>query len=214
EIGERRTHCHPLREWLSLNLTACCAHPRASGIPLMRLVSLPLLVLVPTLSSAADPVDYRKDIKPVLQERCYACHGSLAQKAKLRVDSGAHLQKAIVVGKPAESELILRVSSTSDETRMPPEGHPLKPEQIAKLKAWIEQRAKVPADDAAEADPRDHWSFRTPVRPTVPKGDGNPIDHFIAAEWEKRGLKPVPAADKRVLLRRVYIDLIGLPPTA
>jgi len=165
--------------------------------------------------SAADPVDYRKDIKPVLQERCYACHGSLAQKAKLRVDSAANMLKAsaIVPGKPGESELILRVASGNDETRMPPEGHPLKPEQIAKLKAWVEQGAKVPADDAQEPDPRDHWSFRTPVRPAVPKGSANPIDAFVAAKWAEKGLTPVPPADKRVLLRRVYIDLIGLPPT-
>jgi mono/diheme cytochrome c family protein len=180
----------------------------------MRLSFL-LVLALPATATAADPVDYRKDIRPVLQERCYACHGSLAQKGKLRVDSGANMVKAgaVVPGKPGESELILRVAANNDETRMPPEGHPLKPEQIAKLKAWIEQGAKVPADDTAEADPRDHWSFRTPVRPAVPKGASNPIDAFIAAEWEKRGLTPVPTADKRVLLRRVYIDLIGLPPT-
>ncbi|MBA4188704.1 MAG: hypothetical protein C0467_11955 [Planctomycetaceae bacterium] len=181
----------------------------------MRLLPLWLAVLFPTTATAADTVDYRKDIKPVLQERCYACHGSLAQKAKLRVDSAANMLKggAIVPGKPGESELILRVASANDETRMPPEGHPLKPEQIAKLKAWVEQGAKVPADDTQEPDPRDHWSFRTPVRPPVPKGSANPIDAFVALEWARRGLTPAPPADKRVLLRRVYIDLIGLPPT-
>lgn len=181
----------------------------------MRLLILTFLFAIPAAATAADPVDYRKDIRPILQERCYACHGSLAQKAKLRVDSAANMLKAgaIVPGKPGDSELIIRVSSGNDETRMPPEGHPLKPEQIAKLKAWVEQGAKVPADDAQEPDPRDHWSFRTPVRQTVPKGSANPIDAFVASEWAKRGLTPVPPADKRVLLRRVYIDLIGLPPT-
>ncbi len=129
----------------------------------MRFLGAPFVfVVMPLAGFAADPVDYRKDIKPVLQERCYACHGALAQKKKLRVDSGANLLKAgvVVPGKPGDSELIARVSSANDETRMPPEGHPLKPEQIAKLKAWIEQGAKVPADDAQEPDPRDHWSFR------------------------------------------------------
>ncbi|MCE9567693.1 MAG: DUF1549 domain-containing protein [Planctomycetes bacterium] len=181
----------------------------------MRLPFILVTFLLPTMATAADPVDYRKDIRPVLQERCYACHGSLAQKAKLRVDSAANLLKAgaIVPGKPGDSELIIRVSSGNDETRMPPEGHPLKPEQIAKLKAWVEQGAKVPADDAQEPDPRDHWSFRTPIRPALPK-NANSIDAFIAAKWTEKGLTPVPPADKRVLLRRVYIDLIGLPPTA
>ena len=80
---------------------------------------------------------------------------------------------------------------------MPPEGHPLKPEQIAKLKAWIEQGAKVPADDAQEPDPRDHWAFRTPARPPLPKHRNtkhrtpNPIDAFIAAKWAEKGLTPV-----------------------
>ncbi|HUR54199.1 MAG TPA: PSD1 and planctomycete cytochrome C domain-containing protein, partial [Gemmataceae bacterium] len=159
-------------------------------------------------------VDYRKDIRPILQERCYACHGALKQKAKLRLDSGAGMLKGEVVvpGKASESELITRVSAKEEDGRMPPEGHPLKPEQISLLKSWIEQGAKVPADDAPEPDPRDHWSFRPAQRPKVP-GPGNPIDAFVSAEWAKRGLKPVAPADKRILLRRVYLDLIGLPPT-
>jgi mono/diheme cytochrome c family protein len=183
----------------------------------MRLFCLSLVLALPAATraiAAADPVDYKKEIKPVLQERCYACHGALAQKSKLRVDSGANMLKrgVIVPGKPEESELIARVSSEDDETRMPPEGHALKPEQIAKLKAWIEQGATVPADDAQEPDPRDHWSFRTPTRPQVPQ-TANPIDHFIAAKWAEKGLTPVQPADKRVLLRRVTLDLTGLPPT-
>ena len=114
----------------------------------MRFLCLPLLLLLPLSAHAADPVDYRKDVKPVLQERCYACHGALAQKAKMRVDSGANLLKAgvIVPGKPGESELVRRVASDDEEQRMPPEGHALKPEQVAKIKAWIEQGAKVPAE--------------------------------------------------------------------
>ena len=183
---------------------------------------LSLIVLAPGWVRAADPVDYRKDIKPLLQERCYACHGALAQKGKLRVDSGANLLKggAVVPGKPGTSELVLRVASDDEAQRMPPEGHPLKPEQVAKLKAWIEQGAKVPADDAPEPDPRDHWAFRAPMRPKLPptadrkSQSGNPIDVFVAAQLQKHGLTPVQPADKRVLLRRVYLDLIGLPPTA
>jgi mono/diheme cytochrome c family protein len=188
----------------------------------MRLLGLSLVLLLPTAIRAAEGVDYRKEIRPILQERCYACHGALAQKSKLRVDSGANMLRhgVIVPGKPAESELIARVSSTDDKTRMPPEGHALKPEQLAKLRAWIEQGARVPADDAEEPDPRDHWSFRTPVRPKVPEIANrqspiiNPIDAFVAAKWAEKGLTPVKPADKRILLRRVTLDLTGLPPTA
>src|SRR5947209_14289083 len=141
---------------------------RSARLSILALFVLPAVTPVGA-ARAADPVDYRKDVKPVLQERCYACHGALAQKAKLRVDSGANLLKGgvIVPGKPGESELVLRVSSLDDAQRMPPEGHPLKPEQIEKIKLWIEQGAKVPDDDKQEPDPRDHWSFRTPERPRL-----------------------------------------------
>jgi hypothetical protein len=184
-------------------------------------LALLCLLLFSLSASGAEPVDYRKEIRPVLQERCYACHGALKQNSKLRVDSGAGMitKGVIVPGKPEDSALLTRVSSQDDDVRMPPEGHPLKPEQIAKLKVWIEQGAKVPADDRPEADPRDHWSFRTPVRPPVPEIRNlkfemqNPIDHFVAAKWSEKGLLPVAPADRRILLRRVYLDLIGLPPS-
>ena len=138
----------------------------------------------------------RKDVPPlIMQERCYACHGALAQKAKLRVDSGANLLKggAIVPGKPGESELVLRIASNNEAQRMPPEGHALKPEQIAKIKAWIEQGAKVPKDDAPEPDPRDHWSFHTVVRACAAACSSLrtsrfaiPIDQFIATTWAEQ----------------------------
>ncbi len=172
---------------------------------------------------AAEPVDYARDIKPILKERCYACHGALKQKAKLRLDTAAHALAggktgpAIEPGKPAASLLVERVSDTDDRSRMPPEGKPLTAEQIALLKAWIEQGAKAPKDEQPEADPAKHWAFQPVVRPEIPKLknqiSNNPIDAFLAAEWEKRGLKPVGEADKATLLRRVYLDLTGLPPT-
>ncbi|HEY3790052.1 MAG TPA: DUF1549 domain-containing protein, partial [Urbifossiella sp.] len=182
---------------------------------------LGVLLFAPSALSAADPVNYRKDIRPVLQARCYACHGALKQNAKLRVDSGAALiaRGVVAPGQPTKSELLDRVASKDADVRMPPEGLPLTAEQIALLKTWIEQGAKVPADDKPEPDPRDHWSFRTPVRPAVPVIQNpqskieNPIDNFVAAKWAEKGLSPVRAADKRILLRRVYLDLIGLPPT-
>jgi hypothetical protein len=190
----------------------------------MRFACLILIAFLAdsTAVVAADPIDYRRDIKPVLQARCYASHGVLAQKAKLRIDSrnGMLKREVIVPGKPGESPLVARISSEDESTRMPPEGHPLKPEEIARIKVWIEQGAKVPDDDAPEVDPREHWSFQTPRRPTIPVIAEsqliirNPIDSFIAARWSEKKLQPVKPADKRILLRRVYLDLIGLPPTS
>ena len=101
---------------------------------------------------------------------------------------------------------------------MPPEGEPLKPDQIAALRDWIARNAPAPADEEPERDPREHWAFKTPVRPAIPEVESprwkrNPIDAFIASEHQKHGLTPQSAADKRVWLRRVSLNLIGLPPT-
>ncbi|HEX4610146.1 MAG TPA: DUF1549 domain-containing protein, partial [Urbifossiella sp.] len=184
------------------------------------LISVLALFAAAPPAIAQEPVDYRKDVQPVLRERCYACHGAIQQQAKLRLDTGAAMTKAGVVapGKAAGSELIARVSA-ADDARMPPDGHPLTAAQVAKLRAWIDQGAKVPADDRPEPDPRDHWAFRPVSRPNPPEIRNakfevrNPVDAFVAAGWAMHGLTPVGPADKRVLLRRVYLDLIGLPPT-
>ena len=186
-----------------------------------------LLIAAPTF--AEDAVDYTRQIKPLLQARCYACHGVLKQQSKLRLDTAAFAIKggengaAIKPSDVAASPLIMRVSAKEESERMPPEGEPLTAAQIQLLKDWIAQGAKAPADEKPERDPRQHWAFKTPVRPAVPNFKSkisdpkfeisNPIDAFIAAEHQKQGLKPQPAADKRVWLRRVSLDLTGLPPT-
>jgi hypothetical protein len=173
---------------------------------------------------AEDVVDYTKQIRPVLQARCYACHGALKQKGGLRLDAvalalkGGKTGAAIKPGDVEGSVIIERVSAEEESWRMPPEGGPLEPAEIAALRAWIAQGAKAPADEESERDPRDHWGFKVPRRPAVPDlEDGEwvrgPIDAFIAAEHQKRGLVPQRAADKRAWLRRVSLDLIGLPPT-
>jgi hypothetical protein len=184
----------------------------------MKFLPIPLaiLLLAPAVT-AAEPVDYVRDIKPLFKERCYACHGALKQKAKLRLDTATSMLKAGVVepGK-LDSELIARVTSADDDTRMPPEGKPLTAEQVAKLKAWIAAGAKAPADEPPETDPRQHWAFQRPKRPQMPTDKHqfpNSIDALLAAEWEKHGLTPAGPADRATLLRRVYLDLIGLPPT-
>src|SRR5262249_55560397 len=110
------------------------------------------------------------------------------------------------------------LTDTDMSERMPPEGQPLTEKQVALIKAWIDQGAKAPADEKPEADPRAHWAFQKPERPPVPLVKNaawvrNPVDAFLAAGHEKRGLTRAPPADKPLLLRRVYLDLIGLPPT-
>lgn len=172
---------------------------------------------------AADSVDYVRDVKPILKERCVACHGPLQQKGKLRVDSAALLRQggrsgsAVEPGASTRSLLIDKITSR-DDGRMPPEGEPLTAKQVAVLRAWIDAGAPAPADDRPDADPRDHWAFRGPVRPAVPeiKNPGwarNPIDRFIAARHDQQQLTPAAPAEREVLLRRVYLDLIGVPPT-
>ncbi len=188
------------------------------------LVLLITVLLATKSARSAEPVDYAKQIKPVLQARCYACHGVLKQEGQLRLDTAAQALKGGENGaafKPkdvAGSLLLKRITAAEESERMPPEGEPLKPAEIAAIKAWIEQGAVAPADEKPEADPREHWAFKAPVRPAVPtvKETGwvkTPIDAFVLAELERRGLKHQPAADKRLWLRRVSLDLIGLPPT-
>lgn len=189
----------------------------------------PLLVLIALLATplstrGAERVDYHRDIKPILKERCYSCHGALKQESELRLDTGVLLRQggesgpAVTPGDTDGSLLVDRIIASDESSRMPPEGEPLSAAQIQLISSWIAQGAHSPEDEVAEEDPREHWAFQTPRRPTVPsaadsKWVRNPIDAFIAAEHAKRGLTPLSPANKYVLLRRVYLDLIGLPPT-
>ncbi len=171
-------------------------------------------------------VDYVKEVKPILTASCYTCHGAIKQKAGLRLDTVAMMNEggdhgAILTPTKASDSLLLKhILGEKGFQRMPPmaDGEPLKPAQIAILKRWIEQGAVGPKDEKPEADPRDHWAFRPPVRPKVPQVKNaawlkNPVDAFIAAEHEKHGLTPQGPAEHGIWLRRVYLDLVGLPPT-
>lgn len=173
---------------------------------------------------ADDTVDYQKQVRHVLQARCFACHGALKQESGLRVDtaasaiSGGDGGPAIVPGDSAASVLLRKISSTDPAERMPPEGEALKSEEIASIRRWIDQGAKAPAEEKPETDPREHWAFRTAVRSPVPAVERahwvlNPVDAFIAESYQRHGLMPQPATDRRTWLRRVTLDLIGLPPT-
>ncbi len=181
-----------------------------------------LAVLAFASTATAAEVDYLKDVKPILAARCYACHGALQQKADLRLDTaksilaGGDSGPTVVPKKSGESLLLKHVRKADGFAQMPPpsEGEHLKPAEIETLAKWIDAGAVAPPNEQADPDPRDHWAFRAPNRPAVPPGAANPIDAFLQAEWKQRGLTPQPPADKRLLLRRVYLDLTGLPPTA
>lgn len=191
--------------------------------------NLLLLLLIVPCSVKAGAVDYARQVKPLLADRCYTCHGALKQQAGLRLDTAAALKQggdsgpAISPGKSSESLLIERLTTSDADLHMPPEGEgsTLNAEELTLLKSWIDQGAPGPAEEQPEPDPREHWAFRSVVRPAVPvlnrelSGDvgTNPIDAFIGAELEQRGLRPQAPAEKRLLLRRVYLDLIGIPPT-
>ena len=167
---------------------------------------------VPALGG--EKLHYNRDVRPILAENCFACHGpdSAARKAGLRLDQRdqAMESKAIVPGSPDKSEAIARILLKPDEDgAMPPKkSHKtLTPAQKEILKRWVAE--------GAEYQP--HWAFIPPTRPAVPEVKDkawvrNPIDAFVLAELEKRGLKPAPEADRRTLARRVALDLTGLPP--
>jgi len=177
------------------------------------------ILLMLFMALAAGAADYLRDIKPVLKARCFACHGALKQKAGLRLDTAENIRKGakgdavVTPGKPADSELLYRLTSKDDEERMPPEGAALKAEEIAAIREWIVAGAPVPKDEIAEADPRAHWAFQVPKSMPLPGDAGNPIDVILDDRRAPRGLKTQPEAERTILIRRLYLDLIGLPPT-
>lgn len=174
---------------------------------------LPALLLLTTTSHA---VDFAKAVYPVLQRACFECHGHEVQKGKLRLDTNAALQhKAIVAGKPEQSELIRRVSlPKGDKEAMPKRGEHLKAAEIENLKAWIAAGAKWPESITTLK----HWAYVKPMRPALPKVKNETwcktdLDHFILAKIEANGLQPSPEASPAALIRRLSLDLTGLPPS-
>ncbi len=153
--------------------------------------------------NGAGAVDYLKDIKPLFRQRCSSCHGSVKQEGDLRLDAGALIPAKL------HAEILLRVSSSDESSRMPPEGARLAPAQIAAIQAWIADGAPYPPNETVVKDVASHWSFQPLKRPSFPgSAHEHPIDAFLFRE------KPAPApAPPEVLLRRASLDLIGLPPT-
>jgi hypothetical protein len=174
---------------------------------------------------ATRKVDFVKDIQPILESHCYECHSAQKHKAELRWDvkklalKGGESGPAIRPGKSAESRMIRLVSGLNPDLVMPQKGDRLSPEQIGLLRAWIDQGANWPdgVDKVAYADPKDHWAFKAPVRPKEPTVRNkawarNAIDRFILAKLERENLAPSPEADRATLIRRLSLDLTGLPP--
>lgn len=168
---------------------------------------------------------FATEIRPILATRCYQCHGPDTQQNDLRLDSlaaalkGSGTGKVIIPGSSENSRLVRRLLGL-DRPQMPYGGPPLSTQEIASIRAWIDQGAPGPdsSTPVAVGKPLKHWAYMKPVRPEVPKVTNtawvrNPIDAFVLARLEKEGLRPSPEADKETLIRRVSLDLIGLPPT-
>lgn len=182
---------------------------------MMRL-RLASLLAAPLLAAAA--VEFNRDIQPILSDRCFACHGPDAKNRgiKLRLDSDAGMfadlggRAAVVPGDPEKSELMRRIRSTNPAVRMPPAytGTKLSEGEIELLRQWIAEGARW----------QKHWSLIAPQRPPLPavrnrSWPRNAIDYFVLARLEKEGIEPSPEASKETLIRRVSLDLTGLPPS-
>ncbi len=176
---------------------------------------------VSKLPKPANPqVDFVRDIQPIFATHCLKCHGAEKQKSGLRLDSrvavlkGGDSGKAIVPGESAQSPLIHLVAGLDDDKVMPPKGERLTMEQIALLRAWIDQGAYWPADATVARTRSAHWSMQALKMPSVPvTGNQSPIDSFITARLITNGLLFSPPADRATLVRRLSYDLLGLPPT-
>ena len=181
-------------------------------------IALSLMLLCATISRAESPA-FEKEILGLLQTRCQGCHGPDKQRGGLRLDrkadalAGGDNGKSIIPGKPAESPLLQRVTSTDPKDRMPPKGDPLSAAQIAQLKNWIAAGADWPEASAGAAE-QPHWAFQPIRKPGPVKAvSANPIDSFIVNRLAREGLGLSPEADRRTLIRRLSFDLTGLPPS-
>jgi hypothetical protein len=184
-----------------------------------------------TLPPPADkPVDFARDVQPLLARSCYSCHGPTKQKSNFRLDrrlaafKGGDFGKAIIPHKSAESPLVRYVAGLEEGMIMPPEGEgkQLTAAEIGILRRWIDDGAAWPVDPDEETKPTDWWSLKPLVKPAVPSsGEGfqpasaidNPIDAFVFAKLQEKKLTPSPQSDRRTLIRRLTYDLHGLPPT-
>jgi hypothetical protein len=185
--------------------------PKCSFLGIVAITATPWI--------ATANVNFARDIQPILERSCFGCHGAKVQMAGLRLDAKGASSRVIVPGNATLSPLYKRITGIGGLARMPMGGQPLATDQIALIRQWIDEGAEWPeAGNGAAVDVKRHWAFVSPARPAVPlvrnfAWTRNAIDSFVLARLEREGLKPSPEADKVTLLRRLSLDLIGLPPT-
>ncbi len=202
------------------------AYPRTTLTLTVLLAALAGTAGAQELPPALDrPVDYDKEVQPLLQKRCLGCHGEKKQKGKLRLDLLSNLlsggesgEPALVRGNSSESHLVKLVAGLDPELVMPPRGKRLSAGEIGLLRAWIDQGAKMPEqEEKTEAVKLDHWAFKPLTSIAPEKKDGawgkNPVDRFIHSRLKERGIGPSPRADRSSLIRRLRLVMHGLPPT-
>lgn len=196
-------------------------------LPISALACLASIVSVAQTANAAEqPVSFQRDVRPILSAHCFECHGADTQESNLRADRPADLLKggksgraAVVPGHSADSRLLQVVSGKDKKLSMPPDGARLAASEIETLRRWIDQGASFDEAAAEAAPSADLWSFK-PVRadqpPACPQNDAfsaNPVDTFVSEKLRSAGLRPSPPADRRTLIRRLYLDVLGLPPS-
>src|SRR5688572_4157948 len=202
------------RLFIRLLAMACMGAASVEGQP-VDIAKLP--------AAATQPVDFTRDIQPIFQAYCVKCHGPDKQKGGFRLDDkeaalkgGENHPPAIKPNNSADSPLIHFVSDAVPDMKMPPKDGALSGEQIGLLRAWIDQGAAWPESGAKKEI---HWAFKSVERPPIPASTKrkskttNPIDAFTVARLAESKLPPSREADRRTLVRRLYFDLIGLPPT-
>ncbi len=198
-----------------------------SAVRAMTMICAGVLLVGAAADTNADddarPVDYLRDVKPILAAQCSKCHGDENQENGLRLDSakmaikGGDSGPAVVMGKAAESLLVKALRGEGGLAKMPPKGPGLSEQQIAVIEKWINQGAKFPKDELA-ALRASHWAFQAPLRPRLPSVQNaawprTAIDYFILARLDDEGLRPSPPADRATLIRRLSLDLRGIPPS-
>lgn len=175
------------------------------------------LILCASGLAGAERVDFAREILPVFRKSCFGCHGPKSQMGGLRLDARDVAARTFKAGRAAESELYKRVAGIGEQARMPMGAKPLAPEQVDSIRRWIDEGAEWPDAASAKVEIKKHWAYVPPKRPAVPvtrdpAWAAGAIDRFILARLEREGLRPSPKADRATLLRRLSLDLTGLPP--